>query len=285
MSESITVRPMRHDDIAFALTQTEREGWDIAEDGFEMHLRHDPDGCFVAAADGAPIGMVTTTRFGDAGFVGNLIVEPAFRRHGIGEALMRRALRRLQDHGARRIELEADAPGVRLYRRLGFVDRFESLRFRRQRRAEPAVTRRTNGRPITADDLGLISHLDRFCFGADRARLLAALIERSPGSYWVGDPDEPAGYVITQRLTGALRVGPCVARDADLFADLLEAILSRHDAPWYKLALPAENTAGVELLRRRGFEETTSSRRMMLGEGGYHDRPRQIFAIAGGDRG
>ena len=285
MNGEPTIRRITVGDVAFAHAQMQREGWDIADGGMEMHLRHDPDGCFLAEHDNAPIGMVTTTCYGRSGFIGNLIVEPAHRRRGVGEMLMRRAMQRLRAQGAERVELEADAPGVRLYRRLGFVDRFRSLRFRRLRGGAFEEPCDVDVRAITADDLDAIGQLDRPWFGGDRIRLLRELVERSPGAYWIGDATWPAGYLVTQRLSDGLRIGPCAARDAAVFAALLEAVMARHDAPRCTLGLPAVNAAGVELLRARGFEKTSSCLRMTLGSGGYHDEPERIFAIAGGDRG
>lgn len=51
----------------------------------------------------------------------NVYVEPAWRRRGVGEALMRSVLTALAGGKIRRIVLHASADGRRLYERLGFV--------------------------------------------------------------------------------------------------------------------------------------------------------------------
>ena len=51
----------------------------------------------------------------------NVYVEPAWRRRGVGEALMRSVLTALTDLKVRRIVLHASDNGRRLYERLGFV--------------------------------------------------------------------------------------------------------------------------------------------------------------------
>jgi GNAT superfamily N-acetyltransferase len=58
---------------------------------------------------------------GPEAIVLNVYVEAAWRRRGVGEALMRAVLTTLADQGIRRVVLHASADGRRLYERLGFV--------------------------------------------------------------------------------------------------------------------------------------------------------------------
>jgi RimJ/RimL family protein N-acetyltransferase len=58
---------------------------------------------------------------GPEAIVLNVYVEPAWRRRGVGEALMRSVLSALAERKIRRIVLHASDEGRRLYERLGFV--------------------------------------------------------------------------------------------------------------------------------------------------------------------
>ena len=58
---------------------------------------------------------------GPEAIVLNVYVEPAWRRRGIADALMRAVLDGLAERGIRRIVLHASDDGRRLYERLGFV--------------------------------------------------------------------------------------------------------------------------------------------------------------------
>lgn len=58
---------------------------------------------------------------GPEAIVLNVYVEPAWRRRGIAEALMRALLDDLASRGIRRIVLHASDDGRRLYEKLGFV--------------------------------------------------------------------------------------------------------------------------------------------------------------------
>ena len=58
---------------------------------------------------------------GPEAIVLNVYVEPAWRRCGVGDALMRAVLDALADRGIQRVVLHASNDGRRLYERLGFA--------------------------------------------------------------------------------------------------------------------------------------------------------------------
>ena len=58
---------------------------------------------------------------GPEAIVLNVYVEPAWRRRGVAEALMRTLLNALAERGIRRVVLHAARDGRRLYERLGFA--------------------------------------------------------------------------------------------------------------------------------------------------------------------
>ena len=102
----VAIRTFDRRDIDFALEQTSREGWDNTSDFFEICLKHDPDGCFIAEAGAQRVGMVTTTRYGCTAWIGNLIVPAECRRQGIGRRLMSHAMAHLSRLGVRTLRLE-----------------------------------------------------------------------------------------------------------------------------------------------------------------------------------
>jgi ribosomal-protein-alanine N-acetyltransferase len=77
----------------------------------------------VAEVDGALGGFAIGHRSGSRGHVVTIDVAAAHRRSGVGSALLRELVRRLEDSGARRIRLEVDlrnAAAIRFYEGLGF---------------------------------------------------------------------------------------------------------------------------------------------------------------------
>jgi ribosomal protein S18 acetylase RimI-like enzyme len=82
---------------------------------------------FVAESDGEVVGMVTlcffTTLTGLKSFVDHLVVDPAWRRRGIGRALTLHAIEEALAAGASRIDLTANSEKTAaraLYESLGF---------------------------------------------------------------------------------------------------------------------------------------------------------------------
>jgi len=287
------IRSFQAHDIAFALVRTAAEGWDATAELFETCLAHDPGGGFVAEAGGAPVGMITTTRYARSGWIGNLIVLPEYRRRGIGERLMRHAMAHLASAGVGTIRLEADPPGVPLYRKLGFADEFETPRYRRP--ASPAVTagpdaaavrcHRSQDGDLPPVVLRRMAIPDIECFGDDRTRLLGLLMQRAHAAYWLPRGATLAAYaLVTPSLFGA-RLGPWLAADAAAADLLLGAVLADWSGRDLILGVPGTNGRAGEVLARHRFERQPSCRRMMLGPPGAAGRPEYVFAIANGAMG
>ena len=77
----------------------------------------------VAEVDGALAGFAIAHRSGPQGHLVTIDVASGHRRGGVGRALMREIVRRLEEGGARRIRLEVDlrnAAAIRFYQRHGF---------------------------------------------------------------------------------------------------------------------------------------------------------------------
>jgi ribosomal protein S18 acetylase RimI-like enzyme len=81
---------------------------------------------------------------GPEAIVLNVYVEPAWRRRGVAEALMRSVLAALAERKVRRIVLHASDEGRRLYERLGFVSTNE-MRFEGAGNAETVDDRSDTG--------------------------------------------------------------------------------------------------------------------------------------------
>jgi ribosomal protein S18 acetylase RimI-like enzyme len=79
----------------------------------------DPELCFlVEAGDELVAAQICWT----SAFVKDLVVHETWRRHGLGEALLRHAFRTFQERGASSVDLKVqaqNAPAIRLYERVG----------------------------------------------------------------------------------------------------------------------------------------------------------------------
>ena len=293
-------------DLGFAAELTAREGWASGRRDFELYLEHDPDGCFVAWEGGRRLGMVTTTVYPASGWIANLIVVPEHRSRGVGRLLMEHGLRRLEAAGVRTVRLDGDPPGIPLYRSLGFVDEWESLRFRgvgggldrppQVSELEPddlaaldrtgfggGLQRPPQVRELKPDARGAVAALDRTAFGDDRGRMLGLFFGRAERAFVVADGDGPTAFLMVVRTDRGLRLGPCVAADARVAEELLRAALATAAAgEELTVGVPGPNTAAQEILRRLGFEPTAPSLRMVRGPRAAGGLPNRIFAIANG---
>ena len=132
-----SIRLFTAGDIDYALAQASREKWTTSRAWLAGLFEHEPAGCFIAEIGRHPAGMVTSTCHRETAWIGYLIVEPQHRGRGIGRALMKHTLQYLDGRGFRTVRLDADPPGVNLYRSLGFTAEGESRRFRLQAGYEP----------------------------------------------------------------------------------------------------------------------------------------------------
>jgi ribosomal protein S18 acetylase RimI-like enzyme len=276
------IRPMTAADVDFVLRQTAREGWDTARHRVEIHLAHDPGGAFIAEHGGEPVGMVTTTRYSTAGFIGNLIVAPDHRSRGLGRALMERGLAHLEAAGVVTVRLDGDPPGMALYRSLGFVDEWES---RRYRATAPDRESSVGVRAMTEADLDQVCALDRPFFGEDRSRLVRLLAPRMELCLVAEDASGLTGFAFAEHTSRGVRVGPLVAVDVTAARSLLAACCAAVVGRTVTIGVPGRNAAGCGLLDELGFRSISPSLRMVRGPLEAVGDPRRVFAIAGGDIG
>lgn len=279
------IRRFERGDVDFALRQKTREGWAVNRPRFEVYLEHDPDGCFVATEDDRPVGMVTTTCFGESAWIGNLIVEPAFRSRGIGRALMEHGLDRLRVLGSTTVRLEGDPAGIPLYRKLGFIDEFESCRSTLARSSAAPARDGTAAETMGTRDLDEVAALDAEISGADRRRFLElvlgcaelAVVRRRTGSI--------VASLMAVPTDRGFRIGPCVALDCADARLLIEAAVSAAAGRPVLIGVPAPNTEAIDMLAELEFEERPSSLRMRLGPPVAAGDPTRVFAIASGATG
>ena len=90
--------------------------WD-EEDGRSRHI-------LAVAADGTPVG---TGRLLRDGHIGRMAVLAAWRRQGVGSALMRHLLELAWQSGHERVVLHAQTHAVGFYRKHGFVPEGEEF--------------------------------------------------------------------------------------------------------------------------------------------------------------
>ncbi|MGE3077233.1 MAG: GNAT family N-acetyltransferase [Dehalococcoidia bacterium] len=172
---------------------------------------------------GAIDAMGATARFGNAGFICNMVVRSELKRQGAGTVVFGGLLDWLATQGIRQVQLEATEEGKGLYEKFGFRARWDSVLGHASQPVEPG-----DGRGI-ADVAGeeewrALLALDRRATGSDRGAFLRALF-RSPHEKRVLrllEGDRLIGFGF--RWEG--RIGPLIAETPEAAEKLARALAS-----------------------------------------------------------
>lgn len=176
---NLTIHSARRNDIESIYALFRIEHWNFSQGMIKRLFSYEPNGCFVAQINEKHVGHVFSVSYGKVGWIGGLIVNPERRRKSLGTILMRQAMSYLRDLGVETIKLEAVPEIANLYRKLGFVEEFDSLRFMRINKEENQSSA-LSPEPLGKDEIAEIVAFDSKYFGADRTRVLRRLLEDSP---------------------------------------------------------------------------------------------------------
>jgi len=287
--DSVAIRTWKRVDLAYITESIQREGWGHAKRDVERCWSLEPNGCFVAESDGDLVGHIFSVFFGEIGWIGLLIVNPEKRGIGLGAALMEAAINYLENRGARTIKLEAVTEAARLYRRLGFVDAFDSLRFRGIPQQDGEMPRKTETVSVMYEaDIDEIAEFDAQYFGSNRLSVLKSLRSDFPQYCFYAKEDERTnGYIMARKTLNGLWLGPWVSIDSQaaelLFGKLLEAI--EKDGKDMRLGFPAVNTNAIKLVEKYGFHLVGKSIHMIRGDRKNQGDLACIYGIGGPEKG
>ena len=274
MTDTIEIHPWtNNNDISFAKSMTDIEQWGNSENDFRRLQKIQPDGCFIATQAEQRVGMITALAYGLYGFLGSLIVTEQFRGQGLGERLMRHAIEFLKVQKVTTIELDGEMQAVPLYRRLGFKDKYHSLRFQRPANApnpEPNGNGMTsNSRKLISTEIEDVIRFDRDTIGYDRSRVLNILSQEFPDSFYGAfDSDNNLiAYLCARPISEtSLQLGPLMTKENSAAIDLLSRALKDHPRCKLSIGLPASATYIAHWILRQGFVRLAPSMRMYLGD-------------------
>ncbi|MFZ5981284.1 MAG: GNAT family N-acetyltransferase [Candidatus Zixiibacteriota bacterium] len=277
--QEINISIMTAKDIPFAKSLTDYENWGYLESDFRRLLANGPEGCFVAWVEKNPVAIITSTAYEDYAFVGTLIVKPDHRNKKIGERLLVHTMEHLERTGVATIELDGVFGAVPLYRRLGFKDKYLSLRLFRPGRAEAVAAD-----SLAPDPDRAVLEFDRQRTGLNRTSLLQRYLDEFKDSIYTHHDEQLSAFaVVRPKETGYLAIGPCVAENRNAAEQLLNDIVERYAHKSLSLGVPETNWEIVELLLRRGFVFTQPSLRMYRGRKRNYER--HVFAILSPEKG
>ena len=268
----MTIEPFGTNDITPFMKLAAAEGWLAELWEFEFLLSEFPQGCFAARGEsGETAGFVTSLCHERSGWIGNLIVTPAYRGKGIGAALFRKALETLLDSGVETIWLTASKSGLPLYQKFGFTRIDTIIRWsgsgRQRRTGHEAKAACGNGDSFLND-------IDSRGWGDRRAALLAVTGARGRLL------QQESGFVVVQPCGYARQLGPFSAPDYGTADTLLKAALN--SIPFETkvcLDAPASNRTALLLFNRSRMRISGSNELMYAGVQPAY-LPEYIYGLA-----
>jgi len=284
----LSIRPIRENDIEFVYTLCKNESWNYSRKRIERVHHYEPEGCFVAVVNRKRVGHVFSISYGKVGWIGLLIVDKEHRRMGIGTLLMRRAIDYLQNLGVETVKLEAVPEIAGLYRKLGFIDEFDSLRFKKVNEKDNQSTN-PNIKPLRGNQITETAEFDSRYFGANRIRVLRQLFEDNPELCFISRKNSQiVGYIMCYEMETGYRIGPwiCNPHDPQTAKGLiLKCIQAIETNTKLYIGVPAVNNTSVKLLQDLDFELYCKSVRMYLGKKPANEHVKFIFSIGGPENG
>jgi ribosomal protein S18 acetylase RimI-like enzyme len=278
------IRLMTPLDVPFGMRLREIVGWNQTERDWHRFLTLEPQGCFVACRGEEKCGTVTTLRYEDrCGWIGMLLVDPAYRGQGIGTRLLRQGMSYLHHEKVETLKLDATPMGHPLYLQLGFEDEYSIERWEGISHAEASVHDRT----MTIDQMDGVCQWDRQVFGADREPLLTSLWRAGPRySAAAYSDNEISGYIMGRKGSRAHYLGPWVARPGSGAAEeLFHEFLGRFRGEQVFVDICCENVEARALVESAGFRHQRTLTRMYNGPNRYPGLPHYVCGIAGPELG
>jgi ribosomal protein S18 acetylase RimI-like enzyme len=275
---SMKIRPMTPDDLEFAASLSEIEGWDSSTlEASGAMLEFDPQGCLIAEEDGERVGMCFGTAYQKTGFIGELIVKESARGQGTGARLLEAAIQGLRGRGIRDIYLDGVPKALPLYKRFGFRPVCISFRMRGQ------LTGRSHSdvRRMQTSDLETVFALDRDVFGDDRHYFIEHRLKQYPQLCLVQeDGTKMIGYILGRMGRQDIHIGPWISAPANHSPqNLLESIALQVGDQTLRLGVLENNPQAVKLLESLGFSgQADPPVRMVLGESEHPGRAEWAFA-------
>ena len=280
LPRAFTLRPLGREDTPFGLRLSHSAGWNQTEADWKLIVDQGSAGNLVACIDGVDVGTVTVITYAERfHWLGMLLVAPEFRRRGIGRALLKSALDRVDDGCP--VFLDATPAGKELYDRSGFQEVY-GLRRCLRHPASLGITPVDPCQPITDAGLPAVVDYDEPIFGANRSWILTELLHRAPQLAFYAQQDRKlAGYCLGRVGHRYTQVGPLAADDQVVARDLLLAVLLHHSQDEVILDAPFHQPAWNQLLQDLGFEEQRPFMHMALGECRLPEEHVKQLAIAG----
>jgi len=289
ISEIVEILPLTEAHIAEAVPLAAEAGWNQTAADWRLMLSQG-EGFGSWTSEGRLVASTIVLPFGGRfAWIGMVLVTNDFQRRGLATRLLHHAIAVLVERGLTPM-LDATPAGARVYEPLGFLGLYRLQRLQAPAASQPpsvsvAPPSGVSVNKATTADLDAIAAFDAPAFGADRAPILAHLLERQPERAFVAERSgRLAGYVLARDGRAAHHPGPLVADDQPTAIALADRALAGVDRPVYMDVLDRHETLRA-WLAGRGFATQRPFTRMAYRRSAPFDDPERVMAIAGPELG
>ena len=276
------IRAMTLADLETVLGWARDEGWNPGIDDAPAFLAADPEGFLIGEIDGAAVAAVSVVRHApDTGFLGLYLCKPGWRGKGLGLALWRAGMARLE--GAR-VGLDGVVAQQANYRRSGFALSHSNIRWAGLPDPAALADAAPDVRIVAAAPeqvAPLIAH-DAAITGYARPRFLAAWLAPAAtrrGVVALGGDGALLGYGVIRACAEGSKVGPLCAGAPAVAAALLRALLEGAPPGPVALDAPEPNAPAAALAQALGLAPSFETARMWRGPAPREDLAR-VFGVA-----
>ncbi|NHJ83830.1 MAG: GNAT family N-acetyltransferase [Asgard group archaeon] len=285
------------DDLESIYPFLELTGWGEKLEDINQVLLN-PSNKYIALIDsneGEMFGITLAVNNAPIGFIGHVIVKPEFRGMGLGEQLMIEAIDYLKRKGCKTIKLDAVPKAESLYKRVGFKNEINSLRYVKELPTEEdfneleSKLQEVKGEHqvfnCEENDLEELFKIDKEIFGVNRNKFMMSLYEEFPEITFIARDEENKiiGYQFGTFRDGILKLRMGYATTFELVFNLINsAILKAKELGGLilvKVGLLENSTFGVKAVELLGFEHVFTSLRMYYGEQTTKSNNPLFFAI------
>jgi GNAT superfamily N-acetyltransferase len=273
--DDFQVRPMRREELAFAIDLAAREGWNPGLHDAECFFAADPGGFLIGELRGEPICCISAVSYaGRYGFIGLYLVRPEFRGRGYGMGMWQAAMGRLRGHN---VGLDGVVAQQSNYTKSGFRLAYRNIRY--QGRAAPGAVHASVGNAADVP-FEAICDFDRRVFPERRDAFLRAwLTQPMAGAYVAQDGGRLTGYTVVRQCREGWKIGPLVADSLAIARHLHDAAAAHatRDAPLF-LDVPESNPGAMALVAALELTPMFETARMYTGPDPAIELPK-LFGV------
>lgn len=261
MSETMTIRNLRADEMTQIIGMAAREGWNPGLRDGAAFYRADSEGFFVGEAKGVPVAYISAVRYDHKyGFIGLYIVDEAYRGKGYGYQIWTHAVERL---GSLPCGLDGVPAQVENYKKSGFVYAFRQIRL-----AATAIRAALDTYPlverINTPQLDAVVRYDADVFGVPRPDFIREWTGMGNASAFCVSADGIIkGYAVIRKCLEGYKIGPLFADDAGVAEQLFLACHAAvEDRATVYIDMPETNDVTAVWIRRYGLTPVFETARM-----------------------